>query len=119
LAERSLGPAFNEAAVQRPHASGSTREAQEDIIMLRKFVLAAVAAASLGVGLAGAATSASAERWHGPRHGYSSYDRGYGPPPWVVRKWFSRRDHHHGGPAYHGPRERRFEGRPGPYRPHW
>ena len=105
--------------------------------MLRKFVLAAVAAASLGVGLAAAATPASAEHWGGPRYGYGGYDRGhdrgYGPPPWVVRKWFSHRHHHgfgppaysgwrerhFGRPAYSGWRERRFEGHPGSYRPRW
>jgi hypothetical protein len=46
--------------------------------MLRKFVLVAVAAASLGAGLAGAAAPASAEYWGGPRYGY---DRGYGRRP--------------------------------------
>jgi hypothetical protein len=87
--------------------------------MLRKFVLAAVAAASLGGGVATLATPASAHSWDGPRYGY---DRGYGPPPWVVRKWLWRRHHNHhhfGPPAYYGPRERYFSDRPGPYRPHW
>jgi hypothetical protein len=85
--------------------------------MLRKLLFAAIAAASLGAGVAGAAAPASANPWYGPGHGY---DRGYGPPPWVVRKWLWRRHHHHAGPpAYHGPRERHSYDRPGPYRPRW
>jgi hypothetical protein len=117
LPERSLGPAFNRAAARLLHASESNSEAQEDIDMVRKFVLAAIAAASLGAGLAGAAAPASAEYWGGPRYGY---DRGYGPPPWVVRKWMWRRHHHHfGRPSYHGSREHYSYGRPGPYRPRW
>ena len=88
--------------------------------MLRKFVFAAIAAASLGVGLAGVATPASAEPWGGPRHGYGGYDRGYGPPPWVMRRWHWRRHHHQGGPhGYYGPRERHSYGRPAPFHPHW
>jgi hypothetical protein len=87
--------------------------------MLRKFMLAAIAAASLGVTFAGA-TPASAEHWDGPRYGSHGPGYGYGPPPWVMRRWHWRRhQQHYGPPAHHGPRERHFGGRPGPFRPHW
>jgi hypothetical protein len=94
--------------------------AQEDITMLRKIVLASIAAASLGIGLAGLSTSASAEHWGGPRSafdgGYGGY--GYGPPPWM-RGWHWRRHHHFGPPAYEAPRSAPLYGRPGPHRPYW
>src|SRR4051812_10854856 len=62
--------------------------------MFRKFVLASVAAASLGVGALGGSTEASANPWGGyggPHHGYYG-----GPPPWA-RAWGWRRHHHHWG----------------------
>jgi len=87
--------------------------------MLRKFTLVAIAAASLGIGLAGA-TPASAEHRDGPRYGGYGPGYGYGPPPWVLRRWFWRRHHHdYDRPSYNGLRERPFDGRPGPYRPSW
>lgn len=86
--------------------------------MLRKFVLASIAAASFGVALAGVSTPASAERWGGPRHGYSGYSgHGYGPPPWLRRHHW-RPPHRYGPPAYHGRRDRHY-GRSGPYRSDW
>ena len=91
--------------------------------MLRKIVLASIAALSLGVVLAGVATPAAAEHWGGPRHGYGGGygpgpGHGYGPPPWVVRRWHWRRHHQLAPPAY-GPRPGYLHGRPGPRHPHW
>ena len=88
--------------------------------MLRKIVLAAIAAASFGVALAGVPASASAEHWGGPRYGYGGGygGHGYGPPPWVVRRWLWKR-HHYGPPPHHGPHPDHFYGRPVPPRPHW
>ena len=85
--------------------------------MLRKTVLAAMAAASFGVALAGLSTSASAE-WGGPRHGWE-HDRGhgYGPPPWA-RRWHWRQDRWD-APRHRGPRHGYYDGRPMPPRPHW
>ena len=90
--------------------------------MLRKIVLASIAAASFGVALAGVSTSASAEHWGGPRYGYGGGyggGHGYGPPPWVVRRWQWRRHHHAGPPAYDAPRPGHFYGRPAPRHPQW
>jgi hypothetical protein len=88
--------------------------------MLRKIVLASIAAASLSVGLLGISASASAERLGGPRYGYEGGygSHGYGPPPWVRRRQW-RRHHHFGPPAYEGRRHGPSYGRPGPHRPYW
>ena len=87
--------------------------------MLRKIVLASIAAASLTVGLAGISTSASAERWDGPRYGHGGGyggGHGYGPPPWVIRRW-QRRHQEFGRWFYDGPRGYHSYGRP--RHPHW
>ena len=88
--------------------------------MLRKIVLASLVAASLGVAVGGLSTAASAGHWGGPRYGYGGGygGHGYGPPPWVVRRWQWRR-HHFGPPAYEAPRPGRFYGRPVPRHPYW
>jgi hypothetical protein len=87
--------------------------------MLRKFVLASIAAASLGLTLAGASTPARADHWRGPEHGYShGYDRPHGPPPWA-RAWGWRRHHHDGGWADRRWERDRFYDRPGPRRSSW
>lgn len=71
--------------------------------MFRKFVLASVAAVSLGVGALGGSTEASANPWSGyggPHHGYYG-----GPPPWA-RAWGWRRHRHywgHEGQPWGGP----------------
>jgi hypothetical protein len=74
--------------------------------MVRKFVLASLAAVSLSAAALGASTPASANPWGGygrPHHG--SYG---GPPPWA-RAWgwrHHRHRHHHWGhrpPAYGQP----------------
>jgi len=83
--------------------------------MLRRIALASIAAASLGIALAGIPTSASAGHWDGPRYGHGWHR--YGPPPWASR-WEWRR-HHYGAPAHHGPRPGQYYGRPVPPRPHW
>jgi hypothetical protein len=86
--------------------------------MLRKFVLASIAAASLGVTLAGASTSAQADPWRGPEYGRGhGYDRPHGPPQWA-RAWGWRR-HHDGRSAYRHAERDRFYDRPGPGRQHW
>ena len=87
--------------------------------MLRKMVIAAIAAVGFGVTLAGAATPASAEwGWNGPRYGYDQH-RGYGhSPPWV-RRWHWWRRHHWDRPAHHAPRPGYSYGRPVPPRPYW
>ena len=90
--------------------------------MLRKIVLALMAAASFGVALAGVSTPASAEHWDGPRYGYGGgygpgHGYGYGPPPWVVRRWHRKRYHHYDHPAYQARLPRHLQARP--VRPHW
>ena len=58
--------------------------------MLRKLMLASIAAASFGVALAAISPSAQAEYWRGSDDGYG---RSYHDRPW--RRWHWR--HHHGG----------------------
>src|SRR5919112_1208135 len=76
--------------------------AQEESKMLRKTVMAAIAAASFGVALAGLSTSAG---WGGPPRGgdrHRGHGYGYGPPPWVKRWHWRQR---HWAPPYQGHRE--------------
>jgi hypothetical protein len=112
-----LGPCSSAGAQDSPTLrSIDSTGAQEESNMLRKTVLAAMAAASFGVALAGLSTSASAE-WGPPRHGWGHHHgHGYGPPPWV-RRWHWRK-HHWSAPPHRGPRHGHYDGRPVP-RPHW
>jgi len=69
--------------------------------MLRKFMLAAIAAASLGAAALSGSTAASANPYGygGPHGGYYG-----GPPPWA-RAWGWQRHHHWGyrGRSWGGP----------------
>ncbi|HEX2724825.1 MAG TPA: hypothetical protein VHN20_03280 [Beijerinckiaceae bacterium] len=93
--------------------------------MLRKVVLASIAAAGLGLALAGSVSAAKAQSWQGETYGAGAYrsgrhdggwDRGwhrrhhqrhYGQPPW--RRWHWSR---HVPPGH-------YYGRPVAPRPYW
>ena len=60
--------------------------------MVRKFVLASLAAVSLSAAALGGSTPASANPWGGYGHSYHGYSGE--PPPWA-RAWGWRHHRHH------------------------
>ena len=94
--------------------------------MLRKVVLASIAAAGFGLAVVGSAASAQAQSWREGGDGDRAYGRNYHDGGWDRRRHWRHHHHRYDGPPWrrwhwsrHAPPPGHYHGHPVPPRPYW